>query len=201
MNNLKRLLILIPVLALALLVAACGGDDDDDETATNGTTMEETAETLSLTGEETILVLDEGTAEVLTDNGVEVSPVRPADASGDGIGFPITGGEVDSESLAGTIDHSGGLSFSADGTEVELTDFVVDTEAGTLTSTVGGDSLETLSLDLDGLERSDENGVIVAEGIEASLTADAADALNDAFGVELFERGLAIGEVTVRATA
>jgi hypothetical protein len=200
MNNMKRLLILIPVLALALFVAACG-DDDDDETATNGTTMEETAETLSLTGEETILVLDEGTAKVLTDNGVEVSPVKPADASGDGIGFPITAGEVDSESLAGTIDHSGGLSFSADGTEVELTDFIVDTEAGTLTSTVGGDSLETLSLDLDGLERSDENGVIVAEGINASLTADAADALNDAFGVELFERGLAIGEVTVRATA
>lgn len=196
MKTRKWLLAPVLAMALALFVAACGDDEGETTTA-----QEPSAQTLSLTGEETVLVLDKGTAGVLADNEVEVAPVSPAEPSGKGIGFPITGGEVDSETLAGTIDHSGGLSFSAGNTEVELTDFVVDTEAGTLTSTVGGDSLETLTLDLSALERTDEGGVIVASGISATLTADAAKALNDAFGVDLFEEGLAIGDVTVRATA
>lgn len=196
---LKRLsLALVLALALALGVAACG--DDDDEGGGAATTTEEST-MLSLTGEETVLVLDAGTADVLTENDVTVEPVAPAKASGDGIGFPVTGGEVDSESLAGTIDHSGGLVFAAGGTEVEVTDFVVDTAAETLTATTGGAELTLLDLDLSGLQRSDEGGSIVLEGITATLSADAAAALNEAFGVKLFEKGLAIGDVTVTATA
>jgi hypothetical protein len=198
---------LLAVLALAVLslgVAACG-DDEEDTTATTETEAETAmAEPmqLALTGEETVLVLDSGTADVLAENKVKVEPVDPAGTSGDGIGFPITGGEVESESLAGTIEHSGGLVFSAGGTEVEVTDFVVDTAAGTLTATTAdGAELALLDLDLSALERTDDGGVIVADGITAALTADAATALNDAFGVELFEEGLAIGDVTVRATA
>ena len=99
------------------------------------------------------------------------------------------------------IEHSGGLRFSAGGTNLEVTDFVVDTEAGTLTATAGGADVPLLALDLSGLERTEEGGAIVASGIEASLTREAAKALNDTFKVELFEEGLAIGDVTVRATA
>ena len=184
--------------ALALTVAACG-DDDDEEAATSA----DAAQALSLNGEQTELALDSGTAEVLTENEVEVAPVDPASAGDDGIAFPITGGEVDSETLGGTIDHSGGLEFSAGKTSVALTDFVVDTEAGTLTATTpDGAELVTLDLDLAGLERTDEeDGTIVASGITATLSDDAAAALNEAFSVKLFEGGLAIGDVTVTATA
>ena len=60
----------------------------------------------------------------------------------------------------------------------------------------------TLDLDLSGLERSDEpDGSIVASGIVATLSKDGAKALNQAFDVDLFEGGLAIGDVTVTATA
>jgi hypothetical protein len=203
--SLKRMMIvLVAAGALAFGVAACGGDDDGAEAgdAADATMTEEAeAQVVSLTGQETVLVLDPDTAEVLTQNDVTVEPIDPAAPSGDGIGFPITGGEVDVDSLAGTIDHSGGLRFSAGGTEVELTDFVVDTVEGTLTATAGDAELPTLSLDLSGLERSMDGDVIVASGIDASLTGDAANALNDAFGVDLFERGLPIGEVTVNAAA
>lgn len=192
-------LALVLALALAVGVAACGEDEDEGSGGTATTTAESMM--LSLTGEETVLVLDPGTADVLTENKVTVEPVAPARPSGDGIGFPITGGAVGSESLAGTIDHSGGLVFSAGGTEVEVTDFVIDTEAGTLTATTGGAELPLLNVDLSGLERSDEGGAIVLEGITTTLTADAAAALNDAFGVKLFEEGLTIGDVTVTATA
>ena len=198
-----RLLALVAALALALVAVACGDDDDEGGGGTDAAVEETEAasQQLRLNGETTVLVLDEQTAMVLTDNGVKVAPVDPAAPEGDGIGFPISGGMVDSESLAGMIEHSGGLRFSAGGTNLEVTDFVVDTEAGTLTATAGGADVPLLALDLSGLERTEEGGAIVASGIEASLTPEAAKALNDTFKVKLFEEGLAIGEVTVRATA
>jgi hypothetical protein len=183
------------VLALAIGVAACGDDDDDAAEATT-----DGAE-LVLTGESTTLALDEATAGVLTDNGVEVAPVDPATAGDEGIAFPITGGTVEAESLAGTIEHSGGLVFSAGGTELEVTDFVIDTTDGVLTATAGGDQIPLLAVDLTALERSDDSGTIVLEGIATSLSAEAAIALNDTFGVDIFEEGIPIGTVTVRATA
>lgn len=185
------------VAALSLGLVACGDDDDDAAEATTT----EAASALTLTGEVTTLSLDSGTAQVLADNSIEVAPIDPATAGDDGIGFPITGGEVDSETLAGTIDHSGGLMFSAGGTDLELTDFVIDTAAGTLTATAGGAQVPILDVDLSNLQRSDDMGTIVLEDISVTLSAEGAQALNDTFGVELFTEGLAIGDVTVRATA
>jgi len=189
--------VLAALAALALVFAACG--DDDSTTTTDDAAA---ATTLTLNGEDTVLALDSKTAKVLKQNDVSVAPVNPATAGDAGISFPITGGEVDSETLAGTIDHSGGLTFSSGGTDVELTDFVIDTTAGTLTASLpDGTELVTLDVDLTGLERSDEGGAIVLTGIVTTLSDDAAGALNDAFGVNLFEGGLAIGDVTVTATA
>jgi hypothetical protein len=198
--NMPKIIRLTTVISavgvLALTIAACGGDD-----ATS--TESEATQMLSLNGDQTVLALDPGTAKVLAENKVKVAPVDPASAGDEGISFPITGGEVDSETLAGTIDHSGGLEFSAGKTNVALTDFVVDTAAGTLTATTpDGAKLVTLDLDLAGLDRAEEeDGTIVASGIVASLTKDAAAALNDAFSVDLFKGGLTIGDVTITATA
>ena len=189
--------VLAALAALALVFVACG--DDDSTTTTDDAAA---ATTLTLNGEDTVLALDSKTAKVLKQNDVSVAPVDPATAGDAGISFPITGGEVDSETLAGTIDHSGGLTFSSGGTDVELTDFVIDTAAGTLTASLpDGTELVTLDVDLTGLERSDDGGTIVLTGIVTTLSDDAAGALNDAFGVNLFEGGLAIGDVTVTATA
>jgi hypothetical protein len=190
-------LLAVLVAALALGVAACG---DDDDAADEGTTTAAAAP-LALTGEGTTLALDEGTAQVLTENDIQVAPIAPATAGADGITFPITGGEVDAETLAGTIAHSGGLRFSAGGTDLDLTDFVIDTAAGTLTATAGGAQVPILDVDLTGLQRSEDAGAIVLEGITVALSAEGAAALNDTFGVSLFEEGLPIGDVTVRATA
>jgi Htaa len=194
---LRAPLTLALVAALALGAAACG--DDDDDSAEPATTA--APATLALTGESTSLTLDAATAAVLEDNAVAVTPVAPAAAEGGAIAFPITGGTVEAESLAGTIDHSGGLAFAAGGTTLEATDFVIDTVAGTLTATIGGDQVPLLNVDLAGLQRGDDAGTIVLEGITTTLTAEAATALNDTFGVTIFEEGLAIGDVVVRATA
>lgn len=185
------------VAALALGAAACGDDDGGGDA---GATTEAPA-TLTLNGESTALTLDTATAGVLQDNDIAVAPVAPAAVEGGAIAFPITGGTVEAESLAGSIDHSGGLSFTAGGTTVEATDFVIDTVAGTLTATIGGDQVPLLDVDLSALQRSEEGGAIVLEGITTTLTAEAAGALNDAFATVIFEEGLAIGDVVVRATA
>jgi len=197
MKRLLKLGLVLGIIAsLGLILAACGDDDDD------GSAEETVAATeLVLTGESTTLTLDAATAGVLEDNSVTVAPVEPATAGDDGISFPITGGTIDSETLGGTIEHSGGLVFSAGGTDLEVTDFVIDTTAGSLVATAGGDQIPLLAVDLTGLEQSDDGGVIVLEGITTSLTPEAADALNTTFDVELFEEGLTIGDVTVRATA
>ena len=224
-----RRLSLYAVLALLTVgVAACGSEDEGATTASAGaatteattaeaTTMDETAmettmtetgetaaaagEELTLTGEDTTLVLDTSTATVLTGLGVKVAPIGPATSANGGIAFPITGGSVASDTLAGTIEHSGGLRFSAGGTNVDVTDFVVDTTAGSLTATAGYAQLPLLGLDLTGLERSMEGDTIVASGIKATLAEEAATALNTAFKVDAFQAGLPIGTVTVRATA
>jgi hypothetical protein len=199
-KNTKLAAIVAALAALALFVAACGDDDGEETSATSDEPA--AAETLTLNGEETVLALDADTAAVLEENDVAVAPVDPASAGNRGISFPITGGEVESESLAGTIDHSGGLVFSSGNTEVELTDFVIDTAAGTLTATTAdGAELVVLDVDLSRLDRSDDGGAIELRGITTTLSDDAAAALNDAFGVELFEGGLPIGDVTVTATA
>jgi len=191
-SKLRLTSILSALVALTVALAACG-DDDGEATATGP---------LTLNGEETVLALDSTTAKVLDKGKVAISPVDPSSVGGEGIGFPIVGGEIDAESLAGTIDHAGGIKFSSGGARVKLTDFVVDTEAGTLTATTPeGPDLLMLDLDLRGLERSDEGGEIVLSGIAATLSDDGATALNKAFDVELFEGGLAMGEVTVTATA
>jgi hypothetical protein len=187
----------IVAVGLALGLAACGDDDDDEMEATTAAAPV----TLALTGESTTLVLDEGTAAVLAENSVSVAPIEPSTASDAGIAFPITGGSVEAESLAGTIEHSGGLTFSAGGTDLALTDFVIDTAAGTLSATAGDAQVVILDVDLSGLQRSDDNGTIVLEDIALTLSADGAGALNDTFGVTLFTEGLAIGTATVRATA
>ena len=196
MPRIFRITLLVAlVLALAIGVAACGDDDDDvADTTTAG------AE-LVLTGESTTLTLDEATAARLAANDVEVAPVDPATAGDDGISFPITGGTIEAESLAGTIEHSGGLVFSSGGTELEATDFVIDTTNGTLTATAGDVQIPLLNVDLTALARSEEEGTIVLRGIATTLSAEATIALNDTFGVAVFKEKLPIGTVTVRVTA
>ena len=53
------------------------------------------AQTITVTGKNTVLVLDASTAQALNTAGVQISPVSPATvASSGGISFPITGGTL-----------------------------------------------------------------------------------------------------------
>ena len=64
---------------------------------------------------------------------------------------------------------------------------------------VGGSRVSILSLDLSDLKRKDRANKVLLSGIEASLTAGAAAALNAAFSTSAFQEGLLIGTAQVKA--
>ena len=68
-----------------------------------------------------------------------------------------------------------------------------------LSAKVGHQRVDILDLDLSGLTQSVEGNVVTLGGIDATLTAAAAGALNGAFGVTAFTEGLLLGTATVRA--
>ena len=161
----------------------------------------EKSTTVHLDGGHTALTLDEGTAGVLADNGVSVAPIDGAEAEGRTFTFPITGGRVDSETVAGTIEHSGGIRFSAGDTTLSVEDFVIDTEDGVLTARVSGTEtrIPLLDLDLSDASIDRDDGRVVVSDVRATLTGDAAGALNKTFDTTLFSEGLKIGDATVTA--
>jgi hypothetical protein len=153
-------------------------------------------------GGATDLHLDRATAAALADLGLRVAPVGPATASGARVTFPVTGGAIDPVTAAGRVAHSGGLAFSAGGTTVRVTDFVVrtDRKEPVLTAKAGSARLPLLALDLGDAKvlRRGPGGVGTwVVRVQAGLTATAAAALNGAFGSHL-AAGTSIGRVDLR---
>jgi hypothetical protein len=205
-------------LALAFGAAACGSDEDSSSQSKSQ--PEPVAQIDQLTGRTTAVTLDAGFVKALTSLKLTPAPVGDAKISKAGVAsFPISGGNVTyyepgsvSPFVQGSIDHTGGLSLTGGGKMVELTDFVIDPGASVLTGTVSVDG-EVAAEDaplffLDGrtlnpLAVNESNGTAVLEGTTVKLKAEAADLLNQTFGVTALEEGLEIGvaKITVNTAA
>jgi hypothetical protein len=108
--------------------------------------------------------------------------------------FPISGGQIVVAKFAGTLNHSGGLTFRHDGKTVTLTRFVMNTDTKHLTAAVGGRSLPIFDVNLASLERASEpHGIVVATNVELTVTSNAATALNSGLGVTTFTGGQPFG--------
>jgi hypothetical protein len=212
--HMKTLAALAATTALALGATACGGSDD--EPASAATTTEQAApaatpvaEIPSLTGKDTAVTLDAGFVEALGSLKLTPAPVGSAEISKAGVAsFPITGGNVtyytpgtESPYVQGEVDHDGsGLSLTGGGKTVELTDFVIDPGKSVLTGKVSVDgavAAESAPLFfLDGrtlkpLETGE--GTAILEGTTVKLKQEAADLLNQTFGVDALAGGFVIG--------
>jgi hypothetical protein len=171
------------------------------------------AQVEQLSGQSTSVNVDAGTAMVLQQNGVTVAPVGPATAStanGLTVSFPITNGYVAAYPqsslpfIRGLISHSGGLTFSAAGKSLTVTDFMVNPGNSELYATVSGSGAVVPLIDLDGSKvtmTTDGAGAIHLDGTIAKLSATAAAALNSTFGVTLFKAGIPLGVVHIIAVA
>ncbi|MDA0142416.1 hypothetical protein [Solirubrobacter deserti] len=144
----------------------------------------------------TTLKLDAGVARTLSANGVSVRPIAPARG---GVSFPITGGSVDG--AAGTIEHSGGLRFSAGGRSLSARSFRIKlARNSTLSARVGKARVTLLRVDTSRARVTRAGLDTRITRVRVALTGAAARALNTTFNTHLFRAGLELGTVTVRAT-
>ena len=225
--NLKLPITLAATAALAFGAAACGDDESASSGSGSGSAQESSsskpepvAQVDTLTGRRTTVALDSGFIEALTSLKVTPGPVGDAKITkGGNATFPITGGNVTyyepgtvSPYVQGEINHDGsGLSLTAGGKKVELTDFNIDPGKSVLTGRVTVDGEEAAPsaplFFLDGrtLEplQANEDGTAVLQGTTVKLKKEAADLLNETFGIEDLQEGLVIGvaKITINTSA
>jgi hypothetical protein len=161
------------------------------------------APTVPLKTGATVVTPSEAFTGALTTLGVAVQPLQ-----GKQLRFPIIAGAADLATARAEIVHSNGIALSAGETRVELSNFVIDTTATpVLTGLVvaNGSVVGRVPLFKVGLPAGIElplapaKGKLVLAGTTLTLTADAAAALNGAFGVSAFVEDFPIGSATVTA--
>jgi len=169
------------------------------------------ADTLTLAGGYTELTTDPGTTKALVANRILPLPVLPSwvvPTQVDGklalrYRFYITGGQIDSATLAGEIRHSGGLKFAnlTNGKSLTVRDFTIDTVNRQLTAYVPALDVRAPILDLDLSRVKVTPGSVYTKvgPVPAALTGIAASVLNDKLSTSLFAAGLPIGTANVYA--
>jgi hypothetical protein len=221
-----KLLVASVALSAALGLSACGSDDSDASSSSASSSSSSSSPEFARpepvaslpaipAGGSTAVALDAGFVEALTTLGLTPGTVGDAELTPEGSAvFPITGGTVtvfDKESgykpyVQGTIFHQGsGLSLSAGGTTVELTNFTVD--PGTPSRlfgdvTVNGQLAAPSAplFDLDGSTLNPptiEGGEAVLQGTEVLLSAEAAELLNSTFMTDALAGDFLIGIATI----
>jgi hypothetical protein len=181
---------------LALALSALPAQGAERSAAERGATV-------PVTGGQTLLKLDGGTAAALTDAGVSIRATGPAiGPSGSTLfAFPVVGGKVNKNQLSGKIAHSGGLAITAGDTTLVVKRFVIDLDTGYLTARVAGAGVRIPLLRLGAVTGgvTAAPGILVLKDVNVRLTGTAASALNQTFDTDLFSGGLPIGKATVIA--
>lgn len=166
-----------------------------------------------VTGKSTAVKLDAGFVSALTSLKVTPGAVGSAKITKGGSAvFPITSGHVKyykpgtvSPYVQGVLRHNGsGLSLSAGGTTVKLTNFVIDPGTSHLTGRVSANgklvvkSAPLFTLDGRSLKplKVSGNHAILA-GTKVKLRKEAADLLNKTFKVTAFKDQFLIGVATI----
>ena len=175
------------------------------------TYTDKTTDISRLGGQSTNVALDASTVKALTGLGVKLGTYGTATLSGTTVSFPITGGfaAIHSDTsykpgyIVGSVIHQGsGITLSAGGKTVTLSDFVVDPGDSILTGTVNGKiGVPLLFLNGANVKVTPTSTGVNLDGTVAELTSTAASALNQAFGTTALTAGIPLGVVHLVATA
>ena len=180
----SRTLAAIAVLAATALVAAGASS----------------AEAVPIKRGQSTLILDQSIFSGLDPLGVGILPIAPAEARLGGESFPITGGRVSRNGQRARINHVGGIVFAGDNAAVRVVRLRVRLccRNSELSASVGGQRMSFLSLGRGTL--TSRGRLLTFRGIDAFLTLEAADALNQAFATDFFQEGTRIGKLRIRMT-
>lgn len=158
----------------------------------------------------TTVTLSQQLVAAATSLNLSVSPISPAFGGGATFSFPIIAGTVDLANAKGEIIHGGGLRLSAGGTRVDLKNFIIDTTGAqpVLTgvavvnnSVVGRIPLFKLTLPALSLPLPSRTSFLFIPNVNLRLTAQAAAALNQSFGVTAFTENFPVGTAQVQAVS
>jgi hypothetical protein len=194
------------MVATGLVVAACSSGSSGSNTSTRGTAAATSSASpgtwakityasarATVIGKSTVVVVNPAVSAALRHAGITVSAVAPATAETKLL-FPVSGGQIVIATLAGTIDHTGGLTFRHDGRSVTLTSFVINTNTRRLTATVSGVSVPVFDLNLASSRHAGgPHGTVLASNIELKVTTRTATTLNSGLGVSTFKAGMKFG--------
>ena len=180
----SRVLAAVAVLATIALVAAGASP----------------AEAVPIKRGQSTLTFDQNIFSGLDPLGVGILPIAPAEASLGGESFPITGGRVSPDGKRARINHVGGLDIAGDNAAVRVVRLKVRLccRSSELTASVDGQRMSFLSLGRG--VRTSRGRRLAFRGINAFLTLEAADALNQAFATGFFQEGTRLGTLRIRMT-
>jgi hypothetical protein len=218
----KRLLVAGVALSAVLGLGACSSDDTTANAASSSSSSTQSARPEPIAslpaipaGGSTAVALDANFVSALGSLGLTPGTIGGATLADGSVSFPITGGTVtvfDKSSgyrpyVQGTLLHqNSGLSLTAGGTTVELTNFTVD--PGTPARLFGDVAVNGQQaapsaplFDLDGSTLNpvsmDADGNAVLQGTTVKLSPEAAALLNQTFGTDALAGGLVIGIATI----
>jgi hypothetical protein len=172
------------------------------------------APSLQFVAGDTYVRLSDDLLGALTSLNVTPATILPGrlEAVGEGarVVFPIPTGELDAEGPKVEILHSGGLTLSAGDVRVALSSFIIENLGGSLQLTgilkvndtiVARAPLFNLELTQAPVLTPTSGGLVTLvsiRSVQVTLTAEAADALNTAFGLSgVFTEGFPIGTARV----
>jgi hypothetical protein len=211
-------------LSAVVGLSACGANDADTAQAADNSSSSASygrpapvATVPAIPGGTTAVALDAGFTDALTSLKVTPGVVGGAslDAGTGTVTFPITGGEVtlyDKASgyrpwVQGTLFHEGsGLSLTAGGTTIELTDFTIDPGKParlfgnvSVNGTLAAPSAPLFNLDGSTLNAPTmgSDGSAVLQGTTVKLSPEAAALLNKTLGTDALAGGFVIGVATI----
>jgi hypothetical protein len=205
----------------AFSLAACGGTDDskssDSSSSTKAAAPKPVAAIDSLTGNTTQVTLDQGFVDALGALKLTPGTVGTAKLTDGALQFPITGGNVTifkpgtvSPYVIGQVQHEGsGLSLTAGGTKVEITNLNVDPGVSrvygdvSVNGKLAAPAAYVFQLDgrtLKPLQSSGDTATL--EGTKVEISPVAAGLLNKTFNTDAVKAGLLVGiaKITVSTT-
>ena len=193
------------MVATGLVVAACSSGSSGSNTSTGGTAATSSTSPgtwakityasarATVTGKSTDVVVDPAVSAAIRHAGITITAVAPATAKTTLL-FPVSGGQIVIATLAGTIDHTGGLTFRHGGKSVTLTSFVINTNTRRLTATISGVSVPVFDLNLASSRHvGGPHGTVIASNIKLKVTTQTATTLNSGLGVSTFKAGMKFG--------
>jgi hypothetical protein len=209
------------VATTGLSAAACGSSDSGSSSSSSSDTKAAAPKPVaaidSLKGNDTRVTLDQGFVDALTTLKLAPGTVGTAKLADGALIFPITGGNVTvfkpgavSPYVQGQIQHEGsGLSLTAGGTKVEITNLNVDPGVSrvygdvSVNGKVAAPNAYVFKLDGRTLKPlATGSGTATLEGTKVEISPVAAPLLNKTFKTDAVKPGLLVGiaKITVNTT-